>query len=114
MPRDNQLRFKKYLLDALDAGQQVHGLTAGKPLAEFVHTPVRWIAERGFEIFAEALKRAVSIEPALTLHNLGEVFATRNKIVHEYDVVDVAVLYSFINDELPTILVELEAKLATL
>lgn len=54
------------------------------------------------------------MEPAFKLYYLEEVFQMRNKIVHEYDIVDVTVLYSFITDELPAFVEQPEAELAIL
>ena len=64
--------------------------------------------ERGIEIISEALKRASVIENNLPLTDLSKIFATRNKIAHEYDIVDPYMLYNIVQKNIPILIRELK------
>jgi uncharacterized protein with HEPN domain len=115
MPRlPDHERLKKYLLDALEAATYLQSALAGKAVGEYFDKGVKWIAERGIELTSEALKRAYRIERHPGITDLQKVFDTHNMISHEYELVDPGVLCLFVNDDLPNIIEEIKAKLATL
>ena len=64
--------------------------------------------ERGIEIIAEALKRIVSIDQSIKITNIQKIIATRNKITHEYDVIDSYQLYVIVTKYLPVLKMEIE------
>ena len=57
--------------------------------------------ERGIEIIAEALKRCWQIDSSLNISYKQQIIATRNKITHEYDVIDNYDLYVIVTKYLP-------------
>ena len=64
---------------------------------------------RRFEIIGEAARK-VSKETKSDLANLPwkEMVGMRNILIHEYDVVDVDILWDTVKDDLPELIVELE------
>lgn len=112
--QNDKLRPKKYLTDALDAAENVQMDTLGMGAHLFFLNNIRWIAERGIEIIAEALKRSVAIEPGLAITELPKIFATRDKIVHEYDAVDPYLIHTIINRSIPKLIEELKDLLSGL
>ncbi len=40
---------------------------------------------------------------------MNKIFATRNKIAHEYDVVDTYLLYTIVQKNIPILILELKA-----
>jgi uncharacterized protein with HEPN domain len=75
---------------------------------QFRFNNIKWIAERGIEIISEALKRACVIKPDLPISNLQKIFSTRNKIAHEYDLVDPNLLYNIVVKHIPILIEELK------
>jgi uncharacterized protein with HEPN domain len=109
MQPDDRLRLLKYLQDALSAANEIDMDTAGLSPQNFYFNNIKWIAERGIEIISEALKRAIVIEPDLPITDLNKIFATRNKIAHEYDIVDPLQLYNIVTKNIPLLIDELKA-----
>lgn len=85
MQPEIKVRLLKYLSDALFAAEQVVENTFNIRLKDYHTSNVKWMVERGIEIISEALKRASVLENNLPLTDLNKIFATRNKIAHEYE-----------------------------
>jgi uncharacterized protein with HEPN domain len=109
MQPDDRLRLLKYLEDALSAANEIDIHTVGLSPQNFYFNNVKWIVERGIEIISAALKRAIAIEPKLTITDLNKIFATRNKIAHEYEIVDPLQLYNIVTKNIPILIEELKA-----
>ena len=107
MKPEQNLRLIKYLYDALLAAEEVDTYKEVS-LGNFKYNTVKWIVERGIEIISEALKRALIIEPNLPITDLNKIFATRNKIAHEYDLVDPYQIYSIVKKNIPILIEELK------
>lgn len=99
---------KKYLEDILMAINNVESSTIGLEAKHYQNYEVSWIVERGIEIIAEALKRIISFEPNIAIANTSKIIATRNKITHEYDVVDSYQLYVIATKYFPELKKEVE------
>lgn len=106
MRPDEKLRLLKYLNDALAAAQEIDTATVGLSEKSYYFNNVKWLVERGIEIISEALKRASAIHPDLQaqITDLSKIFATRNKISHQYDIVDPLQLYSIVQKNIPILI----------
>ncbi len=105
-PKEKE-RLLKYLDDALLAANELETYGVLSP-SKFAFNNVKWIAERGIEIISEALKRAQVIQPNIEITNLYKIFATRNKIAHEYDLVDPYQLYLIVKNHIPVLIAEIK------
>ncbi|MDQ6610616.1 MAG: DUF86 domain-containing protein [Bacteroidota bacterium] len=110
MQPDEVSRLLKYLNDALSAAEEIEINTIGLSERNYYFNNIKWIVERGIEIISAALKRANLIDPTLNLAitNQSKIFATRNKIAHEYDVVDPLQLYNIVVKNIPILIGELK------
>lgn len=110
MQPDLRLRLLKYLNDALAAANEIDSATVGLSERSYYFNNIKWIVERGIEIISEALKRASAISPDLQteITDLSKIFATRNKIAHQYDIVDPLQLYSIVVKNIPVLMEELK------
>jgi uncharacterized protein with HEPN domain len=109
MQPESKQRLLKYLQDALSAAQDVSMNTIGLGPQNYYYSNIKWIAERGIEIISEALKRSSVIYPDLPITDLQKIFATRNKIAHQYDIVDPLLLYNIVNKNIPVLIEELKS-----
>ena len=107
LPEEKE-RLLKYLYDALNAARDIDFDTTGLNPQNFEFNNIKWIAERGIKIIGEALKRANFIQPALPITDLHKIFATRNKIAHEYDLIDPYQLYNIVNKNIHVLIKELK------
>ena len=53
------------------------------------------------------MKRVVQLDASLKISDLNKIFATRNRIAHEYDIVDPVILYTIVNNSIPILIDEL-------
>jgi uncharacterized protein with HEPN domain len=99
----------KYLEDIITAINNIEASTEGLDPKAFNSYEISWIVERGIEIIAEALKRIIIEEPGIQISNVQKIISTRNKITHEYDVVDSYQLYLIVVKYLPILRTEIKA-----
>lgn len=104
-------KTRLYLLQIMDAINKIELCTAGLSLNTYENYEIKWIVERGLEIIGEALNRIKLSEPQLTITNQQKIVSTRNKIAHEYDNVDYAILYAIVTTYLPLLKSEVETLL---
>ena len=90
-----------YLLQILDAINKIQTTSDGLGAAAYHNHEIKWVVERGLEIIGEAIKRLKDYQPELDIPNAQKIIATRNKIAHEYEMVDPDILYSIVNRHLP-------------
>ena len=107
MQPEEKNKLLKYLQDALSAAQSVEADTLELSVKSYHFNNIKWLVERGIEIISEALKRAASLYPDLPISDLYKIYATRNKIAHEYDIVDPYQLYNIVNKNIPVLIKEL-------
>jgi uncharacterized protein with HEPN domain len=107
LPEEKE-KLLKYLTDALNAAIQIEMDTTGLSPKQFHFNNIKWLVERGIEIISEALKRASLIEANLPVSDLHKIYATRNRIAHEYDIVDPNVLYTISTKSIPVLIEELK------
>ena len=113
MPHSEKRRLLKYLNDAFLATNDLIDLKLSNA-QQLSDNYLKWIIERGIEIISEALKRASVLKPDLQITDLQKIFATRNKIAHEYDLIDITQLYIIVNKHLPILTKELCLLIETL
>ena len=94
----------KLLQDALDAADAVRSFVAGRSLEDFrSDLMLRSAVERQFEILGEAIKRLGQLAPSFTdlIDSYRRIIAFRNIIAHGYDILDPAVVWGVIEEDLP-------------
>ena len=101
-------KLNRYFEDIILSINNIEASTIGLEAKHYDNYEISWIVERGIEIIAEALKRIVSIDQGIKITNIQKIIATRNKITHEYDVIDSYQLYVIVTKYLPVLKVELE------
>jgi uncharacterized protein with HEPN domain len=99
---------KKHLEDILIAISNIETSTIGLEAKQYNNYEISWIVERGIEIIAEALKRVLISDSELTITNTQKIIATKNKITHDYDVIDHYQLYLIVTKYLPILKKEVE------
>jgi uncharacterized protein with HEPN domain len=110
-----QLESAKYLEDIREAGQTVIQATAGLTLDDYLRDKVlRLAVERSFEIIGEALRRLDERdhETASKITDFKRIIGFRNILVHGYSIVKHDRVWSIVENQLPTLLAEVEAMLA--
>lgn len=106
---------KKYLSDILEAIGNIEMITANtKNLPEFEQDGViRWASERLLITIGEALNKAKQSDVNLNIENDTKIIAHRNRLVHGYDAVDIATVWSIVTRHLDPLKTEVESLLNT-
>ena len=105
------------LADARDAAQSILARCQGHTYEEYEND--RWfrrVVEREFEIIGESLNRLTRTDPqtAQSINQLRRIVNFRNRIIHEYDVIDDATVWGVVSDYLPALLSEIESAIKNL
>jgi uncharacterized protein with HEPN domain len=115
----NQLELlerKTRLWHIEEAASAILKYTAGKSIAEYeVDNLVRDACERQLIIIGEALRKALDIDRLLIgqITDIDEIIAFRNRLVHNYPALDHTRIWRIIQTDLPLLLSEVRAVLAT-
>jgi uncharacterized protein with HEPN domain len=64
--------------------------------------------ERNLEIIGEATKRILEIDPSINISNARKIVGARNRIIHGYDDIDNAEIWSIVINGLPILKKEIE------
>ena len=110
-----QPQSPKLLEDIRDAAAFIREVATGKSLADYrTDRVLRQAIERNFEIIGEAIKRLAQhdAETAARIDDYRQIIAFRNVLIHGYDLVDHALVWSTIEGQIPTLLRDVEALLA--
>lgn len=103
------------LQHAVDAGQMILDITAGKSFDDYERDPVlRLAVERLFEIIGEALREAARIDPSLLqgrITALRRIIDFRNVLIHDYAAIYDEGVWERIAHDLPLLLTEVRALL---
>ena len=98
-------RLKKLLSDVLISCENIEvymlGCDSYKEFDEDVF--LQHSIERNIEIFGEALKNVRNIYPAIEISRLNEIINTRNKLIHGYDSIDNAIIYTIVIKHIPVL-----------
>jgi uncharacterized protein with HEPN domain len=111
-----QPRSPKLLEDIRDAAAFIREATRSSEAKKFRNDRLlRQAVERNFEIIGEAVRRLDREDPetAGRIANHRHIIAFRNVLSHGYDIVDPAVVWSAVQDDLAPLLKDVEALLAT-
>lgn len=101
------LRAPKLLEDIRYAADFVKTATLGLSLVDFnSNRLLRQAVERNFEIIGEAMRRLekLDLETANRISDYRRIIAFRNVLIHGYDVVDPAIVWSAVNDDIEPLL----------
>ena len=101
MAKKEVLAYLQDILDAIDDMQSC-----------FVDFPNRYdlfendimrkcVVERKTEIMGEAINRLRKVDPSVVIPNARAIIDTRNRIIHAYDNVDPAFLWSLVTRHIP-------------
>jgi uncharacterized protein with HEPN domain len=107
-------RSPKLLEDIRDAAAFIVEVTQGRELAQYsADRLLRQAVERNFEIIGEAVKRLAQNDPASAdrIAQGPQIIAFRNVLIHGYDLVDHALVWSVVQTQLPVLLRDVEVLL---
>ncbi len=99
-----QLETKKILEDIRLAAAHILDFTSGKTFDDYADDEMlKSAAERQFEIIGEALNRLSKIdtETVSKISHFQRIVSFRNILIHGYDIVDNAVVWDVIQQDLP-------------
>ncbi len=97
----------KLLHDIVDAAEFILQQIRGRSLREYEQTRlIRDAVERNFIIIGEALSRLKRIDQVMVqdLGDFPQMIAFRNIVVHGYEVIDDAIVWGIIQNEVPRLL----------
>ena len=90
--------------------------TAGKTVSDYeTDEMIRDACERQLITIGEALRKALDVDRQLVarITDIDEIIAFRNRLVHNYPDLDQGRIWRIIQDDLPVLLTEVRAVLAT-
>ena len=108
-------RSSKLLEDIRDAAAFVGEVMQGRTLAQYsADRLLRQAVERNFEIIGEAVRRLVQVDLACAegIAQYPQIIAFRNILIHGYDLLDHALVWSTVQTQLPALLRNVQALLA--
>ena len=109
-------RAPKLLEDIRNAADFVRTATNGVELDQFKQDRMlRQAVERNFEIIGEAMRRLEKDDPdtAASITDYRRIIAFRNLLIHGYDVIDPAIVWSAIEVDLAPLLKDVQALLSS-
>ena len=109
-------RSPKLLEDIRDAAAFIRDVSTGKDLVDYgADRLLRQAIERNFEIIGEAIKRLAlyDSETAARIDDYRQIIAFRNVLIHGYDLVDHELVWGTIESQIPTLLRDVDALLAS-
>ncbi len=104
-------RAPKLLEDIRSAADFVKTATAGVALPRFKQDRLlRQAVERNFEIIGEAMRRLEKDDPdtAARITDYRRIIAFRNVLIHGYDVIDPAIVWSAVEVDLAPLLADVQ------
>ena len=100
-----------HLHDIVQAGHAIRAFISGRTFEDYVSDELlRSAVERKFEIMGEALSRIRRDEPEMLQHirNHRDIVSFRNILVHGYDAIDDRVVWGVIDEDLGSLLEDVE------
>jgi uncharacterized protein with HEPN domain len=111
-----QPKTPKLLEDVRDAAAFIREAVQGKTIDDYrADRMLRQAIERNFEIIGEAMKRLVQhdADSAARIGDYRQIIAFRNILIHGYDLVDHRLVWSTIEQQVPALLNDVAALLAS-
>jgi len=102
--------LKKYLFDISTAINSIEAYVGSpKMFANYEkNRQLQQAVERNLEIIGEATKRILEIKPDIKISNARKIISARNRIIHGYDDIDNAEIWSIIINSLPILKEEID------
>jgi uncharacterized protein with HEPN domain len=110
-----RLEAEKLLFDTATAARLILQFTTGKNFEQYMADPLLQSAvERQFTIIGEAMSRLPKFEPAVPeqIPEYRAAVGFRNLLVHGYTQIDHRIVWSTVQDHLPSLLERIEKMLA--
>lgn len=107
-----QPKTPKLLEDIRDAAAFIRESVRGKTLDDYhADRLLRQAIERNFEIIGEAIKRLAEHDPGIVarIGDYRQIISFRNVLIHGYDLVDHALVWNTIDEQVPALLDEVGA-----
>ncbi len=107
---------KAYLFDIKQACEEIAGFTHDMNYEGYSgNAMVKAAVERKFLVIGEALTRLKRESPEIldTITGHEKIIGFRNVLVHGYDIIDDATVWSAVKDSMPTLRREVEELLST-
>lgn len=95
---------KKVLLDVVESSNSILEWCDKKSFKDYsVDRQFRRSVEREFEIIGEALNRVRRKDPEIAkrIEDISIIVAFRNRVIHDYDLIDDALVWGIIHTDLP-------------
>lgn len=111
-----QPKTPRLLEDIRDAADFILQSTRGKALPDYSPDRLlRQAVERNFEIIGEAMNRLAQSDSAVAsrISQARRIIDFHNLLIHGYDLIDHRIVWSTIEEEVPVLLSEVTALLAT-
>jgi uncharacterized protein with HEPN domain len=111
------MRLPKHLFDALTAARRALTFVEGFDEAGYAdNVLVRSAVERQLEVLGEACRRALDEAPSLRerIPDSALAVALRNRIIHDYDRLENAIVFDTVRRDLPLMIVAIESELRAL
>ena len=99
---DNDIKL--WLYDILNAIDEINSYYVNKPklFEDYVaDTKTKRAIERDLEIIGEAVNRIIKKERQFKIDNAKKIVATRNRIIHGYDMVSDDLIWSIVINHIP-------------
>jgi len=104
---------KKYLLDLLGFIDELEVIMEEAETFEQLEKDAKGIraVEHLFQLIGEAVRRIRDEAPNLPITDSGNIIAMRNLIAHQYEIIDLRVLWGAYQNHIPTLKKEVETHL---
>jgi len=97
-------KINKFLFDIKESIEAIESYLKNASFKVYQENKMlRRAVEREFEIIGEAMYRVSKLSPEIKIKNKEAIIGMRNRIIHGYDIVDEEVIWSTIQDHLPTL-----------
>ena len=103
---------KKYLSDILMAIEKIESFIQDTPDFSSYEADIKTqsATERQLAIIGEALNKFNKVEPTINIENDRQIVAFRNRIIHSYDGIDNAIVWTILKRHLTILKSEIENK----
>lgn len=105
---------RAFLWDVQEAALSIQAFTADLDATAYaVNAMAQAAVERKFEIIGEALNQLAKLDSALAarIHQLPQIVAFRNLLIHGYATVKVSTVWNVVQTSLPPLLLQVQALL---